>query len=270
MNKSAGSYAFDTFAERQKEEELARLKRQATVALALEKRIWQQAGLKAGMNVLDLACGSGVISCEIAKSIDPGEVIGVDLSESMLEQAGKLKEREKIGNLTFQRGSAYELDFPEASFDFVYARLLFLHLADPVKVVKTVCRVLKPGGIFCAVDVDDRWLSVYPEPQSFESFHQSLIIAQQTEGGDPYVGRKLGSYFHQTGLTRVQTRVETISSDQIGLKTLLDLSFGAPYKFPQEELAEIAAKGREDIYALQNLQYAWAGLGMFVATGHKE
>ena len=75
----AGSYKFGTF--EKNAEELARLKMQATVAIDMERDAWKTAGLKPGMNVLDLACGPGFIGCELARAVENGTVTGVDISE---------------------------------------------------------------------------------------------------------------------------------------------------------------------------------------------
>ena len=97
MKKSAGSYDFGTF----EEAELERLKQQALVAIQIEKLLWEQAGLSKGMKVLDLACGPGIISCELAKVVSPGDVVGVDLSDELINIAKAYKKYEGIQNVSF-------------------------------------------------------------------------------------------------------------------------------------------------------------------------
>ena len=270
MHNSAGSYAFEAFEECEREKELARLKRQVSVFLPFDRRCWQAAGLTADMTVLDLGCGSGIASCELARIVQSGQVVGVDLSESMLARARWFTEQEQLDNITFQQGSAYTLDFAEASFDFVYARLLFQHLVEPAKVLARLYRLLKPGGILCAMDADDGGFVLYPEPESFGRFRQAVVTAQQERGGDPFVGRKLGSYFQAAGFVHVKTLMTAINSDEVGLGTLLNLlAFGAPYQSPETDLAELAAKARQDAQALLDLPYAWMGIGVFGAFGRK-
>ncbi len=270
MNRSLGSYEFDTFQNTEQATEISRLERQVTTTLDLDRKIWIQAGLTTGMRVLDLGCGTGIIGCELAHAVQPGEVIGVDLSEAMVQQAQTLKASKKIANATFQSGDAYQLDFPDASFDFVYSRLLFQHLAEPLRVLAEIYRVLKPGGRLCVMDVDEGWFSLYPEPPSLTLLCQQLVTLQRSQGGDPYVGRKLGHHFQSAGFVGIQTFIHPFSSDEFGLKNLFDLlSFGTPYYKLQEDLAEIASRARSDVYSLLNVPYAWAGIGFFAVIGRR-
>jgi ubiquinone/menaquinone biosynthesis C-methylase UbiE len=226
--------------------------------------------LRSGMRVLDLGCGSGGISCELARSIRTGEVIGVDSSEAILQQAQQLKDSEGIDNITFFQGNAYALSFPDETFDFIYSRFLFQHLADPSKALLQVYRILKPGGTLCVLDVDENWFTLYPEPESFVTLRQILVTVQQSQGGDPFVGRKLGSYFDAAGFRQVKTLIHAVSSDELGLNHFFDLlSFGTPYQNQREDLAEIATKARKDVYSLLSLPYAWAGVGLLTAIGCK-
>ncbi len=270
MKNPAGSYGFESLETSAQEQEIWRLKNQANTIVPPQSAFLQQLGIKPGMKVLDLACGSGVNSCQIAKFVTPGKVIGVDLSKSILAKAELIKARQGINNVEFYQGDAYQLDFPEASFDFVYVRLLFQHLTHPLEVLKNIHRVLKPGGLLCVLDIDEGWATLYPEPESFTLYRQSFAKMQKKLGGDTFVGRKLGSYLQKTALVEVKTHVEIISSDDIGLDNFLNLlSFGTPYNSQQKYLAEVATQAKEDAYALLLIPYAWAGLGIFVVTGRK-
>jgi SAM-dependent methyltransferase len=246
------------------------LQRQDQVVLPPNPAFLQRVGLQPGMRGLDLGCGAGITSCEIARFVYPGEVVGIDLSQSMIEQAQQLQEAQGVSNLTVQLGRAEDPSFPEAAFDFIYARLLLQHLAEPQQVLANVYRMLKPGGIFCAIDVDHSWFALHPEPASFAALCQQLVMAQQAQGGDPFVGRKLGSYCLQAELMDVQVQVEVIHSDRIGLETFFSLlSFGAPFLLGQSGLDELAVKAREEVYALLHQPNAWAGFGVFVVTARK-
>ncbi len=270
MQNSAGSYAFETLEEDKREKELERLKGQVSVFLPVDRCFWETSGLTANMTVLDLGCGSGIVSCELARLVQSGQVVGVDLSESMLTRARWFQEREQLSNLAFQQNSAYELDFAEASFDFVYARLLFQHLTEPAKVLARLYQLLKPGGILCAMDADDGGFILYPEPDGFGQFRQAVVAAQQARGGDPFVGRKLGSYFQAAGFAHVKTLIKAIDSDEVGLKTLIDLlTFGVPYQSSETDLSVLSARARQEMQALVDLPYAWMGISVLGAFGRK-
>jgi SAM-dependent methyltransferase len=263
----AGSYAFGQF--QHNEAELERLKTQAAAAQALERMILTQAGLKPGMRVLDLACGPGIVSCLLADMAAPGRVLGLDLSAELLVEARAAAGRQGLTNLGFQQGNAYGLELEDEQFDFIYARFLFQHLEHPLKALAEARRVLKPGGILAIADVDDGWLCLYPEPVAFKGFTQRAAELQAKSGGDRLVGRKLGTYLGEAGFEQRGVRVATVTSADLGMKGLLDLTTG--YKFQQLVVANEARTSQEmaDIYSILNNPLAWGFAGIFVATGVK-
>lgn len=263
----AGSYAFGQFDENQKE--LDRLKFQAGTARQLEKHILQKAGLKSGMRVLDLACGPGIISCELARLAAPGQVTGLDLSPDLLVEARKAAQSEGIDNLSFQQGNVYELDLPDNEYDFVYARFLFQHLEQPEVALAEVRRVLKPGGTVAILDIDDDWLTVHPEPGTFDAFTERAARAQNARGGDRHIGRRLGGLLAAADYAQADVFVETVTSGQIGMREFLDITTG--FKLEQL-LEEEKAQGLEEqkvIYQLVDDPSAWGFAAVFVATGVK-
>jgi cyclopropane fatty-acyl-phospholipid synthase-like methyltransferase len=83
-----GSYTFDQFTVTSQEREMARLQHQATLLLPIESRIWTLVGLQDGMQVVDVGCGAGIISGEIARNIPNVKVWGIDRSTALLSAAG--------------------------------------------------------------------------------------------------------------------------------------------------------------------------------------
>ena len=84
--------------------------------------------------VLDVGCGPGTISVDLADRVPEGSVTGIDAAPGIIEQA-----REAIGerrNLSFTTGDVYALDFPDDSFDVVHAHQVLQHLGDPVRALR--------------------------------------------------------------------------------------------------------------------------------------
>ena len=134
------SYQYDTFEKQAQVEEFERLYHQASVMLDTERELWPTLGIVPGKKVLDLGCGSGIITYELAKQVYPTEVTGVDISKTLLETGQRLFSNERENNLnrqiTFCEGSAYNIPFAANTFDLVYARLLFQHLSEPMGRIK--------------------------------------------------------------------------------------------------------------------------------------
>ena len=96
---------------------------------------------------LDLATGPGEPAMSIARMVGPdGPVVGIDLSEKMVEIARRLAKERRIPNVTFLAMDAEKLDFPDDSFDLVTSRFGFQIFPNPETVAKEAYRVLRPKG----------------------------------------------------------------------------------------------------------------------------
>lgn len=267
MTNQAGTYNFGEFTENKKE--LDRLIRQAKIGLELEKNILLASGLRQGMSVLDIACGPGIIACEIANMVYPASVTGLDISEKLIQTALYHKSESKTNNVNFLVGNAYALPFADNSFDFVYARFVFQHLEFPKKVIENIFRVLKPGGILCITDIDDSWLTLYPTSEAFISLTETAAQYQKDHGGDRFVGRKLGLYLHEGKFSEVKTKIVPVTTHDIGLKDFLDITTGFKHEQASKKSIEKGKADMESIYQIQNEPYAWGAVGVFIATGTK-
>ncbi|MFA6103216.1 MAG: methyltransferase domain-containing protein [Victivallaceae bacterium] len=264
---TAGSYQFDKFD--QQSSEFVILQRQAAAALALEHKIWQEAGLKPDMQVLDMGCGSGIISTHLAEYVRDGMVLGVDSSIALLHEAERLKVEKKLKNLKFRHGNVYEPGLPSGSFDFIYCRLLFQHLHEPEKALAALAGLLKPDGTVCIVDIDDDWLLLYPEPAELKSFISRSVEAQKADGGDRHAGRRLPAYLSSAGLKDVKAAVKVISSFELDLKRFMQLAFDFRIERLPEQDLKTARHELADIYAVLEQPSAWGAMGIFVATGKR-
>ena len=105
-------------------------------------RILQAAGVQAGDDVLDVACGTGVLAREAANIVGSGgSVVGVDINEGMLSVA-----RQKAPDLTWKAGPAESLPFEANSFDRVVSQFGLMFFENPVKAIAEMDRVRRPGG----------------------------------------------------------------------------------------------------------------------------
>lgn len=159
--------------------------------------------LRTGQSLLDVGCGPGTITVDLARRLAPGRVVGIDASASVVKRAEALARDEGVTNTTFQVGDAYSLDFPDESFDIVHAHQVLQHVANPVAAVREIRRVLKPGGILAARDADYGGVVWYPE---LPGLRQWMIIYRHVlywNGGRPDAGRALKAWARLGGFTDV-------------------------------------------------------------------
>ena len=104
--------------------------------------------------LVDVGCGPGYLVVEIAKSFPRLTVIGVDISEEMVQKATDAVSGLGLGEkVSFRRGDIQELPFEDNSMDFVVSTLSLHHWSEPKRAMEEINRVLKPGGQFLIFDV---------------------------------------------------------------------------------------------------------------------
>jgi ubiquinone/menaquinone biosynthesis C-methylase UbiE len=132
--------------------------------------------LEPGQSLLDVGCGPGTITADLARLVAPGPVIGIDLAESVIDVARGETVESGLSNLSFATDDVYQLSFDEGSFDVVHAHQVLQHLSDPVAALVQMRRVLREGGLLAVRDADyggfiwhpassvlDQWMKIYHE-----------------------------------------------------------------------------------------------------------
>jgi ubiquinone/menaquinone biosynthesis C-methylase UbiE len=198
-----GSYQFENLEGRQTE--AAFLSERAQMRLEEFPGLLKRHGLPENGKVLEVGCGQGIRTKLMAEHFPNAEITGIDRSSELLAEA-----RKHTPAITFIEADLYELPFSDASFDFVYARLVFMHLTDAERALKSLLRVLKPGGKILVEDADRDCMFFEPAPASFPSFWEKVQAGQRRLGGDPNVGRKLATYFKAQQLQNVQIETQPI------------------------------------------------------------
>lgn len=118
-----------------------------------KRRLIHQANIQSGQRVLDLGCGTGTLTILIKQSVPEAEVVGLDGDPKVLEIARSKAAKAGV-NLTLDYGMAYQLPYPDGSFDRTLSSLVFHHLVreDKQRTTGEVYRALRPGGEFHIVD----------------------------------------------------------------------------------------------------------------------
>ncbi|MBU6496295.1 MAG: methyltransferase domain-containing protein [Acidobacteria bacterium] len=132
--------------------------------------------LVAGQDVLDVGCGPGTITADLARRVSPGTVLGVDRSADVVNSAAMDFSADQYPNLRFRVEDVYHLGLDDESVDVVHAHQVLQHLTHPVAALEEMRRVTRPGGLLAVRDADyasflwaprdpwlDRWMQMYHE-----------------------------------------------------------------------------------------------------------
>lgn len=123
-----------------------------TMFAPVTRALIEQAGIREGQSVLDVAGGAGEPSLTIARAVGPtGSVMCTDAVAEMVEAAEDEAKRQNLTNVRFRQCLADALPFADNSFDVVVSRLGAMFFPDPLAAVREMLRVTKPGGVLAFV-----------------------------------------------------------------------------------------------------------------------
>ncbi|MFD9452632.1 methyltransferase domain-containing protein [Streptomyces sp. NPDC059985] len=161
--------------------------------------------LRAGMRVLDVGCGPGTITADLAELVAPGgRVTAVDAAADVVEQArAHAAERGLAAAVDFGTADVHALEFPDDSFDVVHAHQVLQHVGDPVRALREMRRVCRPGGIVAVRDADYAAMTWYPATPGLEEWLDLYRRVARANGGEPDAGRRLLSWARAAGFTEI-------------------------------------------------------------------
>ena len=120
-------------------------------------KLIERSGIKQGMTVLDLGCGSGAFTPFVARAVgEEGKVYAVDIQPKMLKQLERKlakPENQGIRNIELKQASAYDLPCEDEAFDLVYMVTVLQEIPDRGRALREIRRVLKPGGILAVTEL---------------------------------------------------------------------------------------------------------------------
>lgn len=235
--------------------------RQAGWTRGIRSRLYRQAGLWRAEAILDVGCGTGAITEEIARATR-GRVVGVDIDPAMLGYAANWVE-----GVEWAAGDAHCLPFAAGSFDAVVCNFLLLWTEDPGRAVREMARVVKEAGVVLATTEPDYGGRIdFPEDIALGPLMEESL---KREGAHPRIGRRLKSLFSAAALDVQVGVIASIWDDR-----QLEEEFEAEWDFVFETLANVADVGLLDKYEGEAWRALKAGkrvvfMPMFWAVGRK-
>lgn len=163
--------------------------------------------LRPGLDLLDVGCGPGTITLDLATRVAPGKVVGLDAAADVIEVATTANDRPD--QVRFAIGDIYALEAPDDSYDIVHAHQVLQHLSDPVAALREMRRVTRPDGVVAVRDSDYAAFSWAPDTPLLlrwnELYHQ-ITVHNRAEAN---AGRYLLGWAQQAGFSDITATSST-------------------------------------------------------------
>jgi ubiquinone/menaquinone biosynthesis C-methylase UbiE len=233
--------------------------RQADWTRAYRNQIYRQIGLIKSKNLLEVGCGTGVITKELRDKTS-AKITAIDFDETMINIA-----KNKVSDVRFLTENVEKLSFKDRSFDFVLCHYFLLWVSNPEKAISEIARVCKRDATFVALAEPDygAWIE-YPEME-LGKYHTEYL---QKEGADPFMGRKILSLFESAGF---ETTLSVVA--QTWNQNLLQENIAEEWKrvleadlISDNEFNEIIKKEKKLIKRNQRMIF----IPVFTAIGRKK
>lgn len=165
--------------------------------------------IKPDMKILDIGCGPGTITVDLATYVPHGHVTGLENASEVLAKGRSLVEERELTNIDFVQGDGNGLTYADNTFDIVFCHQVLQHVADAVGILKEMKRVTKVGGIIAARESDYGVFNWYPELPGLKAWQTLYDKVARRNGGEPNAGRMLHVWAKRAGLVDPQCSVSS-------------------------------------------------------------
>jgi ubiquinone/menaquinone biosynthesis C-methylase UbiE len=164
--------------------------------------------LTPGEKVLDVGCGLGQLTREMARRVGGGVIVGIERSAEQLAVAQRMaREAGEEQLVDFREGPADRLPLSDREwgmFDVAHARFLLEHVPEPVAVVREMVKAVRPGGRIVLEDDPHDTLRLWPEPPGFTQLWSAYMRTYDRVGNDPLIGHRLVQLLFEAGAQPVR------------------------------------------------------------------
>ena len=209
-DSSADNPTFATYAFGHSEAETRRLQAQSRLFSSTARRLLEEAGITAGMRVLDVGSGAGDVALLAADLVGPGgEVIGVDANPVILETARARAREAGLANVSFLEGDITSA-VPDGPFDAAVGRCVLFFLADPAAALRRVVGKVRPGGAVAFQEPGNATLrpDALPPSPLLDQAWTWILEAYRRAGLDSRMGLRLFPLFAEAGLPAPRMRLD--------------------------------------------------------------
>jgi 2-polyprenyl-3-methyl-5-hydroxy-6-metoxy-1,4-benzoquinol methylase len=167
----------------------------------------RRAGVQPGMVCLDVGCGGGDVSVELARLVAPnGRVVAIDLDEVKIDIARAEAAAQQVSNVDFRVANLEDCVLRE-EFDVAHARFVFSHLRNPADVLTKIRTALKPGGVVVVADTNFQGLFSQPDSPAVHRYVKLFIETVKRRKGDADIGLRLPELLSQAGFENIHLSV---------------------------------------------------------------
>jgi SAM-dependent methyltransferase len=187
----------------------------------------ERAGISEGMKCVDVGCGGGEVSLNLAERVGPnGFVVGIDMDAVKLELGRAAAKKRGLANVEFRVLPVQ--DWAErAAYDLVYSRALLHHLSAPVPLLRRMWAAVRAGGRLVVEDADHDGWAAYPQNDGFDFHVRMLSGVIDRRGGDHSAGRKLVRHCLDAGIPSPEVSLVESVNFQGEAKEMPLLTLGA-------------------------------------------
>ena len=232
--------------------ELKRLGTQALLIDPITRQFFRDAGIVAGMRVLDVGSGAGDVAFLAAEMVGPsGVVIGTDRSSTALAAAEARAKARSLTNVTFRVGDPVDLTF-DRPFDAMVGRFVLCFSPDPVAMLRGIAGHLRTGGVIVFHEADFTGAGSFPPSPTYDDCIKSIVQTFRKVGTNPYLGLRLYATFQSAGLPAPTMGLHALvgggSSDLNSLEVIADLATTMAPVMEESGVATVAELAPATLY----------------------
>jgi ubiquinone/menaquinone biosynthesis C-methylase UbiE len=211
--------------------------------------------LKSGMSLLDVGCGPGTLTVDLARRVLPGATVGVDLAAGVVREAETFADEAGVA-VRFEAGDFSAISAPEGGFDVVHAHQVLQHVGDPVAVFRDMARLARPGGLIAARDADYPAMTWWPHEPMLDRWMELYLQLTALNGANADGGRQLFRWAQEAGLQDIAYSTSTWTfSSSTDLAWWSDLWADRVVKSRLGD--DLLAHGLATAQELQDISAAW-------------